>query len=784
MSRTDLRIVLDIQAAQSVAHGSRGIARYAVEHAAALAELAPDAVTALLLNPRFTLPPTVDRFLSGGKLRWSRADDPALGRGATYFHVMSPFELGVPLEQLWPPAVRRPDVRLAVTLYDLIPLLFPDPYLLDASTRARYMARLQLIRAADLVLAISQSTREDAIRLLGLRPERVHVIDAGVADDFRPPPGDRAAVVAGLVERVRGLRPGYFLYTGGVDFRKNMEGLIRAHAALPPAVRRDHQLVVVCRMSGDQRAHYERIAAEAGAADDLLLTGFVSDTTLRELYQGADLFVFPSIYEGFGLPVIEAVACGAPVIASATSSLPEVTPSAEGLFDPEDLPSLTALMARVAEDGGFRDRLRRASVDRAGTHTWTRTAAATLEAMRERWDARPARPRRRPRIAVTTPYPPDRSGIADYSRELLAALAERCDVDCFVGGDPDDYEASPHPSCRMFDAEVLTQRARMVRYDGVIHCMGNNPLHHFVMEAARRVPGVILCHDTRLVRYYAGTAAASGGDLRAALRAMYGHRLPPALDRAGVGHQAVEAAGLWMLGDVVALAQTVLVHSRLAADVVRLEAEAHGTSVDVRVLPFGCPPHVPAPPDRAEAVGGGTIVASFGLVDPVKRPDALIGALPALRAAHRDVRLALVGPVDRAYRNELMDLAAGEGVADAVTITGPVERADYLAWLDAADVAVQLRAMTQGEASLTVAETLAAGVPTVVTDAGWMADIPRGAVRRVPTEVDASGITRAVRDILDDERLSAGLRREGRRWAAQHSFERVAEALVQVMELR
>jgi glycosyltransferase involved in cell wall biosynthesis len=765
-------VVFDLQAAQSLAHGSRGIARYAVEHAAAFSRIAPDAVRAFLVNPRFLLPPSTDRFLGSGRLAWSTPDADALRSGPMFFHVMSPFELGVPLEELWPPAVRRPDVRLAVTLYDLIPLLFPDPYLADQATRGRYMARLQMLRAADLVLAISESTRQDAIRHLGLRPERVRVIDAGVADDFRPPEGDRRAAAESLSRRLPGLRPGYHLYTGGVDFRKNMEALIRAHAGLPRDVRARHQLVIVCRMSDTDRARYLGVAAEAGNADDVLLTGFVPDHILRELYQAADLFVFPSVYEGSGLPVIEAVACGAPVIASNSSSLPEVTPSPEALFDPGDIGSITAMMLRAGEDGVFRQRLLRASAEAAGRHTWERTARLTLDAMGERWDARPARPRRRARIAVTTPYPPDPSGIAEYSRGLLAALAESCDVDCYVGGDPAGYDAPPHPACRLFDVEALPARARLIAYDGVIHCMGNNPIHEFVMDAAAAVPGAILCHDTRLVRYYSGASR----DLAASLREMYAHRLPPVLDREDVDHEAVERAGVWMLGEVVTRARGVMVHSRLAAEVVRLEAEAHGVALDVSVVPFGCPPHAPSDSAALPALDG-ALVASFGLVDPVKRPDVLIAALPAIRATCPGARLALVGPVGDGYREDLSALAASAGVGDAVTITGAVPRDEYAAWLDAADVAVQLRSMTQGEASLTVAETLAAAVPTIVTDAGWMGELPEGNVLRLPADAGVLSVADAVCRTLGDPALAGELRDAGRAWAGEHSFREVAAAL-------
>ncbi len=776
----DLRVVYDLQATQSLDHGSRGIARYTAELGAAVHRAAPEAVSAFTLNPRFVLPPVAERFIRTGRLRWSNPREPDLVNGPLIFHVTSPFELGIPLPELWPLAVRRPDVRLAVTLYDLIPLIYPERYLTDAATRGRYRVRLQMLRAADLVLAISESARQDGIRLLGIRPQRIKVIDAGVTGNFRPPSVDSAVLLDGLTEAVPGLRPGFFLYTGGVDFRKNMEGLIRAHAALPAETRARHQLVIVCSMDQNQRRHYEHVAAEAGSLDDVLLTGFAPEQTLEALYQATHTFVFPSIYEGFGLPIAEAVESGAPVIASSRSSLPEVTPSAEGLFDPEAPGELTAMLHRAATDAAFVGRLRAASKAAAGHFTWERSAELTLEAYRDRWDSRPARPRR-PRIAVVTPYPPDRSGIATYSRDLMSALSRLGDVEGYIGGAPENY-APPPEGCSLHHWRTFEDRSRLVGFDRVLYCMGNNRMHGFVMDLARRLPGTILCHDIRLVRYYASEP--DGRPIIRALREMYAGRLPPALDREDVGYEEIERAGLWMLGDVTSHAEQVLVHSDYARSLVLLEAQANGVVPDVRAIPFGHAPNqrsVPRAPSRAPSA---PLIVSFGLVDPIKRPDLLVQALPHIRQGHPGVRLVLAGPVTREYATELRRLARAAGVGAAVTVTGALDDDRYRRWMDAADVAVQLRAMSQGEASLTVAEALAAGVPTVVTRAGWMAEIPERVVRSVPQDAEPAQVAAAVGEILGDRRVWTLLSREGRRWADRHSFEHVAEAVAEAMALR
>lgn len=779
--RPDLRVVFDLQATQSLHHGSRGIARYTAEHAAAVHRVAPDVVSAFTLNPRFVLPPAAERFIPTGHLRWASSREPTLAAGPLIFHVTSPFELGIPLHEIWPVAVRRPDVRLAVTLYDLIPLIYPERYLTDAATRGRYRARLQMLRAADIVLAISESARQDGIRLLGIRPERIKVIDAGVTGNFRPTVLDPSVLLNGLTGAVPGLRPGFFLYTGGVDFRKNMEGLIRAHAALPPGVRARHQLVIVCGMDEHQRRHYEHVAAEAGSLDDVLLTGFVSEEALEGLYQATHTFVFPSVYEGFGLPIAEAVECGAPVIASSRSSLPEVTPSAEGLFDPEAPGELTDMLLRAATDDAFVGRLREASRAAAGHFTWERTAELTLDAYRERWDARPARPRRRPRIAVVTPYPPDRSGIATYSRDLMAALGRRADVEGYIGGPPEDYVPAPE-GCSLHHWRAFEDRSRLVGFDRVLYCMGNNLMHGFVMDLARRVPGTILCHDVRLVRYYA--AQPDGRPFVQALRDMYAGRLPPALDREDVGYEEAERAGLWMLGDVARHAEQVLVHSDYARTLVLLEAQAQGVVPDVRAIPFGYAPDRRSGPPALSRAPSAPLVVSFGLVDPIKRPDLLVQALPHIRGRHPGTRLVLAGPVTPEFAGELRSLARAAGVGAAVTITGALDDDRYRRWMDSADVAVQLRAMSQGEASLTVAEALAAGVPTVVTRAGWMAEIPERVVRGVPLDADAAQVATVVGDLLGDPEAWSQLSREGRRWAARHSFEQVADAVADAMALR
>jgi hypothetical protein len=164
------------------------------------------------------------------------------------------------------------------------------------------------------------------------------VIDAGVTTTFAAAFAGPEAAWQVLSERLGHVRDGFFLYVGGIDFRKNIPRLIEAHALLPAEVRARHQLVIVCRVEDETRRELEELSLGFGARPgELLLAGFVTDDELAALYHVCRLFVFASFYEGSGLPILEAMTCGAPVVASNTSTSPEILGDLEGTFDPFDV---------------------------------------------------------------------------------------------------------------------------------------------------------------------------------------------------------------------------------------------------------------------------------------------------------------------------------------------------------------------------------------------------------------------------------------------------------------
>src|SRR5919201_3166431 len=356
-----MSVLVDIQAVQSPAHGERGIARYVLNLATALERLHSELVAGYLLNPALPVPGTVEPLLGRGRISFSDRVSP---EDVRIQHVASPIE-NVPLEQLLPPYTRG--LRVVVTLYDLIPKLFPEVYLGETATLAWYGMRLELVRRADRVLAISEATARDAVDELGVPAERVVTVGAGVSEAFaRPESRERAREE--LRRRFTWLEPGFILYTGGIEPRKNIDRLLIAYAGLPEQLRARHQLVIVCRVRPEELAQLGKRLRKLGIGERVCFAGFVEDADLVRLYQACELFVFPSLYEGFGLPIAEAIACGAPVIASRSSSLTELVREDEALFDPLETASIAATLERVLSDELLRERLRESKLDER--YTW------------------------------------------------------------------------------------------------------------------------------------------------------------------------------------------------------------------------------------------------------------------------------------------------------------------------------------------------------------------------------------------------------------------------------
>jgi glycosyltransferase involved in cell wall biosynthesis len=271
-----------------------------------------------------------------------------------------------------PDGMLRPSCPQVVTIHDLIPLHYPD-----ASPRLQHYFRHvvpRVIRASAAVIAMSEATRRDLVAFYGVDPGRVHVVYQGYREDFfHPGPAEEAARVRTELGVER-----YLLAVGEGRPYKNIPRLLEAFARLRP---RGVTLVVAGRAS-PREVDLPARAASLGIGDHVRFLGYVPDERLARLYRGAEAFVFPSLYEGFGIPPLEAMASGCPVVASDRASVPEVCADAAVYVDPSDVGSIVDGVERMLGDEGLRTRLREAGVRRAAEFSYAGAAERILAVLR------------------------------------------------------------------------------------------------------------------------------------------------------------------------------------------------------------------------------------------------------------------------------------------------------------------------------------------------------------------------------------------------------------------
>ena len=763
-----MRIFAGIEAVQDRQSAERGVPRYTLEFAVAMQQDAPDVVDRWLLRAGEPLPPTLLDLLPTGKLAFT--DDRTLP-APDVLHALAPFERvgkGLRLGDVFPDRLRGTRTKLVSTLYDLIPLIYADHYLVDAQYRSDYRLALDIVTSSDLVLTISESTARDASRLLHIPPARLAVIGTGVPESFADPalqaPEER------LADRFPELRPGFLLSVGGMDFRKNMAGLIQGYALLDPEVRDRHQLVLVCKLTPGGKAELAALIADLELGDSVLLTDAVSDGVLRALYSRTALFIFASLYEGFGLPVVEALRSGAPVVVGDNSSLRDIVPQAEARFDASDPRDIARVVQRTLSSEERRMATIR-EVDHSG-HVWANVVAETVNAYR-RLRRSPVTTVTRPRIAFVTPLPPAPSGVSTYSERLLRELHRHVEVDVFA---QHGAQLESLSGVELHSYGEFPQIRGLRDYQAVVVAIGNSDHHLEPFEILSRYGGTAMMHDARLTGLMSIVADSrpdlldpdSLDDIRYTRRGLLPERLHQ------YGSYAVEEAkqtNALLAGPVVRAADQVLVHSLSAQSITSLEAPSRDRG-KVAVLPFGFPL-------RSRGRGRRDAVTSFGLVTTGKQAELLCRAFILAAADVADVVFAFVGDVPQAeLRQTLEQMIHDAGLDDRILLSGRVDDAAYDSWLDRSILTIQPRTQFNGESSAAVAESIGAGVPTLVSDLGWMAELPGDVVEKIPRDVTAAALAEQITRLLEDPDGLERMSRSGVEFARLRGFDSVALALL------
>jgi glycosyltransferase involved in cell wall biosynthesis len=637
----------------------------------------------------------------------------------------------------WPTSHRR--LPLVATFYDAIPLLWRSEYLSDPKLLTWYFRHFHELKQCTALLSISESSRQEAIDHLGSNPSYTFNIRAGFDAEMFRPIRLEAAPRAALLARY-GLRDGFALFVGAGDPRKNDVGLLRAYGCLPAELQAKHQLVVV----GSQNVR--RLTEEANAlgvqAANVVLLPHVPDADLPSLYSVSRCFVMPSKHEGFGLPALEAMACGTAVIASNTTSLPEVVGLEDALFDPFRPDDVAIRLQRVLTDETFHRRLVEHGLVQAKRFSWTASAKRAWEALEVVQISHPdcatvrhhqsVLSARKLSLAFVGPLPPDASDIAYSASGLVLGLDKYYDVTLVTTSGVVDDPAldSVFP---VIDQVAFAKIAG--RFDRIVYQVGNSEFHIGIVNTLLpQHPGVVVLHDTCLGNIPLNVFLQEG-DRGGLARALFESDGWPALKLLSEDGERSASSRFPHLRPVFDHALGVLVFSAHARELVGRYIGPTAREM-VRPVPTAREPRGlgsrAAARTRLGIDAAAPLVCSVGMVTAATRPLDVLEVWYSAFGSDPAASLAFVGysapDVTASIRIRATELGAG----GQVLATGHLDQTSHQQWLDAADMAVQLCTDSGGRTSAAIADCMAAGLPVLANTHGSLAEFPRGTIELLP----------------------------------------------------
>ncbi len=778
-----MKLLVDLQGAQSTASGTRGIGRYSRALVEAMARSAGSHELLIGLNDAFpdTIQPirellsdlvAPENIICWKSLSRTAAWDPnnrvrneaseilrdsfLAAQNPDIVHISSLFE-GFSDDTTTSIGPLVGDQATAVTLYDLIPLIHKQLYLSDPRLKAWYEGKIQALGQAGLLLAISESSRQEGIDYLNISPSRVVNISTAADSRFRRidvSPNDAIA----LRSRYGLARP-FVMYTGGIDHRKNIEGLITAFAALPSDIRGRYQLAVICSASPDSMDALKSHARHHGLGKtDFVMTGFVPDDDLVALYNLCEVFCFPSLHEGFGLPALEAMQCGAPTIGSNVSSIPEVIGRTDALFDPRKEQDITARLNQALTDRDYRQSLVKHGLEQAKKFSWDESARRAWSAFEDQYDRiqvgkktiLSTAAQKRQSLAYISPLPPERTGIADYSAEILPSLSKLYDITLIVNQEDCNLPNEIY-DLNVRNVEWFKENSSL--FDRVVYHFGNSSFHSHMFDLLAQYPGVVVLHDFYLSGIISHITAYEAGFWDRYLYWSHGY--------SGLKERYVSGSWLKVVmdwpanGPVLQSAVGVIVHSEFSKN---LAKRFYNESLSKN---WSVVPHARALPNllnRQEirsTLGfkdDDFVVCSFGIMGLNKQNDRLLRAWNnSTLSRNENCYLIFVGQEDQGEYGKRVREIISDGIEGRVKITGYASPELYREYLSVADMAVQLRTSSHGETSGTVCDCMAHGVPTIVNQHGAMNELPDRCVVKISDEYTDEELVAALEGLYFDE---------------------------------
>jgi glycosyltransferase involved in cell wall biosynthesis len=790
-----VRIGIDLLPLQSPGSRGRGVGRYVQGLVKALARRLEPGSCVCLVHERLPFPDlgqsALDRCMVYRVPAPDRTDihgkhpclDELIAKNAlgltAYLHP-NPFEQ-CPGYDLPSRSLGRP--LMASLVHDLIPLQDQERYFANPDDGEWFRSRLHTISRHDLILTNSDATRADCFARLGIRGDRVVTVGAGVDRERFANTGEDLATLSRL-----GVAGGFFLLLGGADSRKNMNGQINGWR-MSIASKKGISLIVAGKI--------DRRGIEID--ESIRFLGEIDDSVLGVLYRHCLGLLHVSHAEGFGLPIVEAMSCGAAVVAGDDATQRQVLGDAGLSIPSTDTRAISEAVDRIANDASLRADLQAEALVRARMFNWDHVAERALNAIESAIGASAARSRAgcNRRLAMFTPLPPKPSGIADYALRLARELTNFDRIELFHDEDyvPDLRDRGGRLSTH--DHRTFRRRDRAVAYDSLIYHMGNSWFHRGIYHSLIEHPGITVLHDPSLAGFHAWYGSTCGGGMDH-FRSELAYDDPVAFaavrsqidswsSELGGVQGAAARRGIWMNRRVIERSKHVMVHSPWCRE--QIIARFPQFASRISVVPLGAEPIEPDPRVRETTRArfglnpSDFVVGCFGILTRNKMNDEVIEAFA--RVAPRIPRSVLLFAGQDWEDGAARRSADRTGLGSRIRFLGRVEAPDYIRLVQSVDLNVSLRRPpTFGETSASLLDGLRCGIPTIVNDAGTLLDLPDHVIERIhwdATGVDALAAQIASLAINVSRRLALGVAAlEFIR--AEHSWTRVASEYARIID--
>lgn len=649
--------------------------------------------------------------------------------------------------------------KVIVTIHDIIPYIFPIKEWNEA-VREEYLRRIQFLK--------------------DLKPELVFVSQAS-ANDYRKQISDVVPLnvipLAADIHRFYRNREKngnqdspYILFTGGFDYRKNIDGAIDAFALAIRMYKEDeefqqYKFVIVGDCNEEIRKHYMKRLSRKGISEKVELTGYVTDCKLADLYKNADIFFFPSKYEGFGLPVLEAMLSGAYIVSANNSSLPEVCGGYALLCDANDENDMAKKLYQAhcnRKKETIEEIHKRQNY--AKSYTWEKTAEKTLSLIEKQFRKEIRKQEKKEKIAILTPWPNQKTGIANYIFNLTYYLKKYFDIDIYTEAVSDDYiQADGISICHI---NMFLKRKK--EYQNVIYEFGNNSLFHkTIYKIFDEESGIAEIHDHVLTPFFYEMLFKNGK------RKKFKELLELSYDEDGtkqyelcVKNFAHPDAMEYPMSDAVAKkSRYTIVHNHWSKE------KLHNNRVCV--IPLACfknrefsvkeinaaTEHIKKRIDYKNEL----IIGCFGWLNPNKRPEIVLGAVEKLLCRGYNLKLVFWG---ESNMNHINGTIQEKNLQKNVYIAGYLTEAEYEAALTITDIVINLRYPSMGESSATLCEAFQHGKAVIVSELNQYKEFPDEICWKLPVcNKETELLEQYLKHLIDDAKVRQALGNNARRYA-------------------